>query len=297
MNPFLLALASTLTFSSASILFAHFSRTISPIFMNTIKAVIALVAFGLTAVLLGFVHLPTQSVVFSLLLSGALGLMLGDLFMLKAMAELGASRMLMIFGLQPFLLGVGAYFAFSQKLSPWSFAGVVAMLCCLYTFSLEKYRQTGNWQARGLYHGLIAVSLDAIGVLLTRWSFDHGIIDGIAISPVLVNFLRCFGAVLAFGFYHIAIKKIPLWSTFQKQAPIDKLKLVIGSVGGTYLSLMLYLTAVSKGTLGAISAVTVTGPLFAAMIECIVKKTWPSRYLIVGFTFFVVGFGIFLYAT
>jgi drug/metabolite transporter (DMT)-like permease len=294
MNPLLIALAAVMCFATASTFFAHFSKSISPIFMNTFKAVAALIAFGATALILGQFNFPETRVTFALLASGFLGLMIGDFFMLKAMTELGAARMLMIFGLQPFLLGIGAYVFFNQNVSPLSVLGVMAMILCLFTLSLERFKSTGHWQVRGLIHGLVAILLDAIGVLLTRWSFDHGIVAGLPITSIQVNFIRCLGAVAGFGLYHVFVARIQIVRPFLRQTRWDRAKIILASLGGTYFSLMLYLTAISKGTLSTVSAVTITGPLFAALIECIVKKSWPSWYLLIAFTFFALGFGIFM---
>lgn len=258
--------------------------------MNAFKAVVALIAFGLTLLITQTWITPSGFSWLALLLSGLLGLMIGDTYMLKAMAELGASRMLMIFGLQPFLLGLGAYFLFSQNITAMHFLGVALMLGCLFTFSLENYKKSGKWQLLGLLHALIAVLLDATGVLLTRMSFENTP----QLPPLEANFIRCVGACFGFLIVHLFFQKLSLITTFQKQASKDRIKIMVGSIGGTYLSLFLYLTAVSKGNLSVVSAVTVTGPMFAALFESLIHKQVPSRYTIVAFLFFALGFWIFI---
>lgn len=290
MHPLIWAFSATICFASASTLFTEYSRKISPMWMNAFKATVALVAFGFTLVVTNTWFVPSTSSWLGLLLSGLLGLMIGDLFMLKAMAELGASRMLMVFGLQPFLLGLGAYFLFSQSLSPMHFLGVIAMLACLFTFSLENYKKKGHWQLLGLVHALIAVLLDATGVLLTRMSFEQTP----GLPSMQANFIRCVGASFGFLVVHLFMQKIPLRRVFMQQARLDKYKIMIGALGGTYFSLMLYLTAVSKGNLSVVSAVTVTGPMFAAIIESLWHKQLPSRFTLMAFVFFVIGFYIFI---
>lgn len=290
MPPLFLAFSATLCFAGASTLFTEYSRRISPLWMNAFKAYTAWLCFGITCLIFSIWMPPQLTTVIGLLLSGLLGLMIGDLFMLKAMAELGPSRMLMIFGLQPFLLGIGSYLLFSQSLTINKFIGVLLMLACLWTFSFENYRKNGHWQLKGLLHGFLAVALDAVGVLLTRWSFDHTP----GISPIQVNFIRCCGACIGFLFVHYFSQKIEIKNIFLKQNTRDRFKILAGAIAGTYLSLMLYLTAVSKGHLSSLSAVTVTGPLFAAIFESLWHRRWPSPYLILGFIFFVAGFTAFL---
>lgn len=291
--PLFLALMATLCFAYASTIFTEFARKTTPFWMNSFKAFVAFFAFVLTLLFLKeWTPTTTQSII-ALISSGCIGLMIGDIFMLHAMKDLGASRMLMFFGLQPFFLGVGAYYLFDQKFSWLNLLGVIFMICCLYTISLEGYRKNGTWHFKGLIYGLIAILLDAIGVLMTRYGFN----ESQGISSIQVNAIRCLGAILGFLFINFIYNKkndrITLNPTWKKLTRAEKIKLFIGSIGGTYLSLMLYLTAVSKGQLSVISSVSVTGPMFASTFECIRSRKWPSKYLLIAFIFFICGFAIF----
>lgn len=288
-SPLYFALTATLCFSYASTIFTEFARKVSPLWMNTFKAFVALMAFIITLFVLKIWTVPTPATVLALLSSGCIGLMIGDIFMLRAMAELGASRMLMIFGLQPFFLGVGGYFLFNQSFSILNLVGLIFMSLCLYTISLENYKRSGTWQFNGLLAGLIAIILDGIGIFLTRFSFENTK----GISPIEVNAIRCVGAIIGFIFIYFFKEKIsffPTWNRFSKK---EKSRILIGSLLGTFISLMLYLTAVSKGKLSIVSSVTVTGPMFAALFESIRSKKIPNYYVIVSFIFFISGFYVF----
>lgn len=291
--PFFYALGATLCFSYSSTIFTEFSRKTSPFWMNTFKAFVALLSFSITVLLLNNWTTINPQALLALISSGCIGLMIGDIFMLHAMKDLGASRMLMIFGLQPFFLGIGGFFLFGQSFSLLNIAGVISMLCCLYTISLESYKKSGSWQLRGMLLGLVAILLDAMGVFMTKFGFE----STPGISSAQVNVIRCAGAVLTFFimnfFFYKKSERIslnPTWMLFSKH---EKIRIIIGSVGGTFLSLILYLTAVSKGQLSVVSSVTVAGPMFAGFFECVRSKKWPSSYLIVSFIFFTSGFIIF----
>lgn len=289
--PFFFALAATLCFAYASTIFTEFSRKISPFWMNSFKAFLALFAFWLTVFAFKSWILPDIRSVIALISSGCIGLMIGDIFMLHAMKDLGASRTLMIFGLQPFFLGIGGYFLFNQVFSPLSFLGVLFMLCCLFTISLETYKQSGHWHIKGLVFGLTAILLDACGILLTRYGFE----TSPGISSVQVNAIRCVGAIIGFFLVYFLKEKIKFTSVWKPLTRSEKIRIVIGSLLGTYFSLMLYLTAVSRGQLSVISSVTITGPMFASAFECFRYKRWPSLYLLIAFMFFIAGFLIFTF--
>ena len=291
--PLFFALGATLCFSYSSTIFTEFARKISPFWMNSFKAFIALFAFWLTIAMTNIWVTPNVHTIIALISSGCIGLMIGDIFMLHAMKDLGASRMLMIFGLQPFFLGIGGYLLFNQTFSTLNFIGVIFMLCCLYTISLESYKKSGRWQLRGMLLGFIAILLDAVGILLTRYGFD----STAGITSAQVNGIRCIGAVVGFFiinyFYYPKSEQVqfkPEWNLLSKK---EKLRLVLASLGGTYCSLMLYLIAVSRGQLSIVSSVSVTGPMFAGIFECVRARKYPSLYLCVAFSFFILGFLIF----
>lgn len=290
--PYFFALAATLCFAYASTIFTEFSRKISPFWVNSFKAFVALIAFWVTVFIFKSWINPDIKTIIALISSGCIGLMIGDIFMLHAMKVLGASRMLMIFGLQPFFLGIGGYFLFNQTFSPLSFLGVVFMLCCLFTISLETYKQSGSWQIRGLIFGLIAILLDAVGILMTRYGFE----TTPGIDSIQVNAIRCVGAIMGFFLVYFLKEKIeftPVWKPLTRN---EKIRMVVGSLLGTYFTLMLYLTAVSRGQLSVISSVTVTGPMFASAFECFRYKRRPSFYLLVALMFFIAGFLIFSFS-
>jgi drug/metabolite transporter (DMT)-like permease len=288
--PLYFAFMATLCFAFASTIFTDFARKVSPLWMNAFKAFVGLFAFWFTLLLFHIWVTPSTQTIIALILSGFIGLMIGDIFMLRAMAILGASRMLMIFGLQPFFLGLGAWIFFGQKFSLLNILGVLFMSACLFTISLEKYKQSGDWQIDGILAGVLAIILDGVGVLMTRYGFNKTI----GINPIEVNAIRCVGAVFGFFviyFFNEKIEIIPVWKKFRRN---EKLRVVFGSMLGIYISLLFYLTAISRGRLSVVSSVGATGPMFAGVLESIRSRKFPSPYILIAFLFFILGFLVFI---
>ncbi len=163
------------------------------------------------------------------------------------------------------------------------------MSICLFTISLEHFKKNGSWQIDGLIAGLIAILLDGVGIFLTRFGFE----DSKGISAIEVNAIRCLGALLGFIMIYFFKEKISIKKTWKQFSRTEKSRLVVGSLMGTYLSLILYLTALSKGKLSIMAAVTVTGPMFASGFESFRNKRLPNAYTFIAFVFFSAGFFIF----
>lgn len=283
----LFALGATLSFATSSFVYADYSRKISVLWMNCFKASIALAALLLTIPIFTTWHTVSIKYIGALMLSGAIGLNIADLFLLSAFIRLGVARTLVLFGFQPLFLGIAAHFLYDQQFHFDKLIAVIFLVGCLFTFSLEKYRIEKRWEVKGLLFALIGVGLDTCGILLTRSAFS----SHPDLSPLEGHLYRCIGALLVFALISF-YRPIHLYRGLTQLKPQVRGLLVIASLGGTYLSLILYLSAVKIGHLASISAVAITGPLFATVFECVRHKKRPSRYLLFALAFFAIGFSI-----
>lgn len=312
--PYFLTLGASLSFSSSSLIFSHYSRELGVFWMNVLKASVAFLLLIPTLIVVLTVtqsaaglprifdyHPPQTTTVLGLLLSGALGLGIGDLFLLDAFRRLGVSRTLILYGFQPIVIGIGSFILFGQTVSTAKAIGILCLILCLFVFSLEKYYESKRWDFKGLIIALIGVSFDISGVLITRWSFD--------LSPATHalegHMIRCVGALLSYLMILLLFRNVDAESRWarilsipQNLAILPRLKalthvqksvLFVGCFGGTYLSLCLYLTAVQIGHLASISALAIAGPLFSTLLEAIIYKKRPNLHLISAFILFAGG--------
>jgi drug/metabolite transporter (DMT)-like permease len=280
------ALGAVIIFASSSVVYTHFSTKISVLWMNSFKATIALVAFAIAACFSkDWTHQPETRSLLAFLFSGLIGLNIADLFLLRAFKSIGAARTLLIFSFQPIFIGFASYFLFHQTISISKIFAIFFMIACVLTLSYEKFRASGRWEIWGPLCALAGVILDGIGILLTRFGFD----SDAQVTVFEGNFYRCLGAGL--GFFVIS-QFIPLGLVKSLQSLPKKPKTIVllASFTGTFLSLTLYLTALSHGHLATITAIAGTGPIFAGIVESIWARKWPTIYLYAAFALFGCGF-------
>jgi drug/metabolite transporter (DMT)-like permease len=287
---YLLALGANLAFATGSIIFTKFSRQISSVWMNTVKAGVALVFFFLTVSIFGEWHPISLSGFSFLFFSGMIGLGIGDIYLLKAFERLGSGRTLMMFSFQPILLGGLAWIFLDQKFEQKNIFAIVFFMACILTFSLETFKKKGEWEIKGIVYALICLCLDGIGLIITRKTFDQ-FPD---VSPIEGNFYRTIGALLVF-FIISRFRPIGLVSNFKKLSSRDKKLCLFGGFLGTFLSLSLFLTAIKYAHLATLSGISITGTIFASSIECFLEKKWPSKYLLSSFIFFFFGMKILFF--
>jgi drug/metabolite transporter (DMT)-like permease len=259
--------------------------------LNCFKTLVSFVAVTLTAAVYLFFEpfIFDYRILLTLISSGLIGLCIGDFLMLSAMKEIGGSRMVMLFGLTPFLTGIGSSIFFNSNLKMQSWIGVFFMVLCLIFLSLEQYKKSGHWHFKGILFGISAVLLDSIGLILTKSIY----IEYPQINTIYVNFYRLIGALIGFLIIQTFIKPINIKQTFLDLSFNIKRKAIISSLLGTYFSLLLFLKAVSLGHLSVVSSVAGTGPLFAKIFECVEEKKLPHVYWFISFGFMIIGFYFF----
>ncbi|MBY0518706.1 MAG: DMT family transporter [Bacteriovoracaceae bacterium] len=281
---YLLALAANLFFSTASLVFSMYAKKFSPFWINQFKVAVAILLFGFATVYTGWAPVSVTALGF-LFLSGAMGLCIGDLFLFRAYATLGAGRSLVLFSFQPLILGVYGWFALGQHFTLSQMGAVACMMACLGVFLLERNKFTGHWDLKSFFWAFTGIILDAGGVMLTRSAYENSP----ALDSMQVNLIRCTGALVAFFIWKprgIAT----VTKDFIAMKTKEKALVMIACICGTFVSLSLYLAALKYAHVASLTAVAITGPVWVAILECIWEKKWPNVYLVSAFGFFILGF-------
>ena len=283
--PYFLAIASNLCFGTASIGFSHFAKHRSSFWINQLKVSVAILGFVLAFLIFEKPIAVHPSALFCLLLSGFLGLCIGDLFLFRAFTTLGAARTLVIYSFEPFLVGIYGFLFLSQSLNFYQGLAIACMIACVLTFLLERNRTTGKWDLHSFAYAFLGVVFDASGIMLTRQAFE--------LTPNLGSFeansIRAIGAIIGF----LALRPASyskLWKDLNTM-PVKTRRLALGSCFlGTFISLSLYLQALKTAHVATLTAIAITGPVWVSLIEHIRDRTWPNRYLWIAFLFFLAGF-------
>jgi drug/metabolite transporter (DMT)-like permease len=280
-----LAIGANLAFSTASMIFSLYARRFSSMWINQVKVIIAAAAFLIALMVSGqsvSLSIPTFCLLF---LSGLSGLCIGDIFLFRAFATLGAGRSLVLYSFQPLMLGIYGYFFLSQVFSVYQTMAVLCMIFCIFIFMLERNHSTGSWDLKSFTWAFSGITLDAVGVMLTRSAYE--------LQPELetfqVNVIRCLGALV--GFLIISPKSYR--NVFKDFIALKKREqsLLIGtSIGGCFISLTMYLAALKYAHVGTLTAIAITGPVWVSMLECIYQRKAPNKYLLGAFLFFFGGF-------
>jgi drug/metabolite transporter (DMT)-like permease len=265
--------------------FSLYATRFSSMWINQVKVFTAFVAFSVALIISqNFISLgiyPTSL----LLLSGLSGLCFGDIFLFRSFATLGAGRSLVLFSFQPLMLGIYGYFFLGQFFSPNQTLAVVCMIICIFIFMLERSKSTGSWDLKSFMWAFLGITLDAIGIMLTRSAYENEP----ALETFQVNVIRCVGALI--GFFLISPKSYGVvFSDFKALRKREMSLLLASGFFGCFLSLTMYLAALKYAHVGTLTSIAITGPVWVSILECLYYRRWPNFYLLGAFSFFLTGF-------
>ena len=288
MNPvevYALGIGANLAFSTAGMIFSIYAKRFSSLWINQVKVFAALIAFAIAMVASNQLVSVGVTPFMMLLLSGLAGLCIGDIFLFRAFTTLGTGRSLVLFSFQPLMLGIYGYFFLNQVFSLNQTLAVICMIVCVFIFMLERNRSTGTWDLKSFMWAFAGITLDAVGVMLTRSAYELEV----GLETFQVNTIRCVGAIAGF----ILISPKGYLQVFKDVVVLRKREqfLLIGSsICGCFLSLTLYLAALKYAHVGTLTSIAITGPVWVSMLECVYYKRWPNRFLLGAFFFFLTGF-------
>lgn len=248
--------------------YAHIGQRMAILRLNFFKGCIALVLFFLTALFLGRFEI-TPAALFYLALSGVIGFAIGDLFIFRSFSQLGPSKTLMLAAFEPFIIALISTFYLSVGLKSNQWAGLLLLFLCVFFLSRER-KKTGDFSWKLIGIALIGISLDGIGVIFSKKAF---MVDS-ELNSALANIYRILPAL--FVLYLINVRRKHSF-TFLKLQKKEVSLLVIATFFGNFLSLGLYLHAISVGNPAIVAAVAgAITPMMATTYEHIRDKKKPS---------------------
>lgn len=259
----LAALTAALIWAMASSIYASLGKQVSPLALNLSKGLVAITLVGLTLAGRGtWPDVPGWAIAL-LLLSGGIGIGLGDTAFFTSLNCLGARRGLLLESLAPPMAALIALIILQEYLPLAAWLGIVLTVGGVAWVVVERTPSTPQFQARprrGMIFGFLAALSQASGAVLSRAA-----LSGSEIDPLWSTFLRLVGALLVL---------IVLVAVRQQQGEVVALgrsrrlalTVAVTAFFGTYLAIWLQQVALKFTAAGIAQALGATSPLFVIPI-------------------------------
>lgn len=281
-----LAILCAFTWSLSVILFKKSGTTVHPILLNLCKNTIALVLLVPTTLIVeGW--LPTESLSFShlttLLLSGVIGIGLADAMVLRALAEIGASRVAVIeCTYSPFVILLSVIFL-GESLTGPKLLGAGLVIAALACTSITKESSVAPRQklAKGVIWGILGLFSMAAGVVMIKPIFAH--------VPLfwLITIRLTAGVAASFGLFFFLPEKT---RRLAELAAVERKALVgVACILSTYVSMVLWVSGYKFQEAWIAAVLNQTSTIFTVAFAAIFLKEKFTRAKVAGTMLAVAG--------
>ncbi|MBW4515969.1 MAG: DMT family transporter [Timaviella obliquedivisa GSE-PSE-MK23-08B] len=278
----LAALSAALIWAIASFVYVIMGRQIPPLVLNFAKCTIAIILSLLTLWLMGDFSpgfsLQTGMLPLGLLLvSGALGIGLGDTAFFEALNCLGARRSLLIEALAPPLAALFAAIFLNETLNSRAWIGIFLTVGGVTWVILERVPNDFQGKLhlwRGIGFGVLSALAQASGAVLSRAALAET-----SVSPLWGSLIRLLAGVFILLILMICQRQV--WAEFYPLR--DRrflLSLITTSFASTYLGIWLQQIALKFTATGIAQALTATSPLFVIPIALWMREKVSLRSIL-----------------
>ena len=284
------ALATAFCWSVTSYAFTNAARRVGALQVNIDRMVLASIMLISIVGVFGVSLYLTYNQILNLVISGILGLVLGDSFLFKSFQLIGARLGIIIMAAVPVLSTILAFFFLNEIISWLGMFGMLLTIAGILIVVLErKNPEQDNISISkiGIFYGLLGALGQASGLIFAKFAFQGGELNGFAAS-----FIRLFSA---------SIIILPLAATFKRYKnplsiyPKDSYStkvIVIGTIFGPVLGITGSLIAIEYAKVGIASTLMATMPIIMLPISRFYFKEKLDWKAIIGAFVAVIGTAI-----
>lgn len=181
-----------------------------------------------------------------LLISGLIGLVIGDLFLFQAFVDIGGRISLLIYSSVPIMTALLGYFIFDEIFDVLTIIGIVITLCAISVVILAKRNKSKEFEAhviKGIVFAFVGAVAQSLGLVFSKLGM------GDTMSAFEATQIRVIAAIVGFTLY-ITFKKEWKNVFLALKDKIAMKYIVIGSVFGPFLGVTSSLLAMRYTSIG-----------------------------------------------
>lgn len=267
MSGLIAGLIAALAWTLASSLWRSLSTSLNAIQLNGLKN--ALASLVLLPVLITLPWGQQPQALLWLLISGGLGIALGDSLYLAALRRLGTRRTLTMESLSPLVAASSGWFTLGEQLPAEAWVGALLVTASVAIVALQKPPQTtlerdrqSRVQLQGVLMALLAVACGVAGAGVSR-----GVLISADLTPLQSAACRLLGGLLLLlPWMRIRWQRMTMPCPQPRPRERRWLTVLIATLLGTVLGILLQQIALQQLPLGIATTVLSTAPVMALLV-------------------------------
>jgi drug/metabolite transporter (DMT)-like permease len=293
---YFLAILAAMCWSVASLISADITRLIGGLVFNRLRLFfvsIMLIAYTTMINTWETVHFEYLNII---IISGIIGIFLGDTFLFIALQKIGPRRNNILFSLAaPFTVLLNIFFLKKQMSAENLLGCFVVFIGVVIAVAFGSNKKVDHrWETIqgsiivGISFGILAALCQALGLIMMKPILDLGV-DPIASAAIRTS-ISCL--MLSFTFFLRS-------KNFTSPIPLNLsilFKSIISGFLGMALGMSLLLIALQNADAGIVATLSSTSPIMILFLIWILTKEMPKKGAWIGTIFAMIGTGlIFIY--
>ncbi len=286
------ALATAFCWAITAMSFQIASKKIGSLSVNLIRLFIGFLCLTIFAYFSRGLWFPTDASYHNwqwLLLSGVVGIFLGDIMLFHAFETIGARVSLLITSMVPPIAAITGYIILNEKLTYLQIIGMIVTLTGISLVVLSKQKGEKqvkfNYPLAGILLAIGGSFGQAIGLVLSKYGMQTE--TEILYNPFGATQIRIIGGAICFILFFTVTNR---WSRIKSGVKNKEAMLftTLGSIFGPFLGISLSLVAVQYTTTGVASTIIALVPVIIIPPAVIFFKEKVTLKEVIG-AFIAVG--------
>lgn len=284
------ALITAFLWAGSSMAFAAAAHRTGTLQVNIDRLLFAFIFLSITIFLFDFKIFLSLEQMGYLAVSGLIGLVFGDTYLLKAYRHIGPRLAMLLMSLAPGLTALLGYIFLDETLSFLGLTGMGITLSGIIMVVVERGEQPSakyKISKIGIWYGILATIGQAVGLIIARFAFDLGEINGFTatVYRIIPSLIVLFTISLFLKQYNNPVKLYK-----EKTAAFGFT--VLGTVMGPFLGITFSLIAIANAKVGIAATIMSVVPIIMLPLVKIFYKENLSIKAITGAILAVAGVAI-----
>ena len=285
------ALGTALCWTVVGIAFESAGKRVGSLSVNLIRLIFGFIFISIATYFSRGLFFPTDASVHNwiwLMLSGVIGLFLGDLFLFQAYVEVGSRISSLIMASSPPIAAILGYFLLGERLGAISLLGMCITIggiaiVIVSKDSGEKKIKT-EYSIKGLTYAFLGSFGQSLGLIMSKIGMGD-------YNPMAATQIRIISGIICFGVLFLVWKRTAeLKTAFNDTKAIKQIG--IGAFFGPFIGVTLSLLSLQYTSAGISSTITAITPVTIIPLSVLIFKEKIKTKEILGAIISVIGVGI-----
>lgn len=275
------ALLTAMCWVGSSVSFEYAGKKVGTLVLNLMRLVVSFVIITIINFFItsGFQNLNiSMDTIGILMLSGLVGMVLGDIFLFQAYIDIGARIAQLVMALSPPFAAILGYFILGETMGLIQIIGMLVTLLGIIIVITGREQGSRKFVVRHSHKGILYAFIGAIGQALGLVLSKIGVRD---LNPFVATEIRIMAGIVGFI---LIISYTRNWGKFFKTFKWKSVMtgITIGSLFGPVVGVSLSLTAVKYTSTGIASTLMALTPILIIPVSIIFLKEKIKTNEIIG---------------